>query len=120
MYRCLTQYEPGDSGGGDIISLVLHDLLGRGRSTIALTHRIPPMIKSISSVLLLSAFVATLPMLLRGDVHNYAVAIGAVLSGALAFVFNARLQGWGHALFHVLLAPFVWALAASATLCDKG
>ena len=37
-------------------------------------------------------------MLLRGDVHNYAVAIGAVLAGALAFVVNARLQGWGHAL----------------------
>ena len=102
--------------------MVLHDLLGRGRSFIfiALTHRIHSSCDKTYSVLLLSAFAATLPMLLRGDVHNYAVAIGAVLTGALAFVVNARLQGWGHAMFHVLLAPFMWALAASATLCDGG
>ena len=104
--------------------MVLHDLLGRGRSfilsTVALTHRIHSSFDKTYSVLLLSAFAATLPMLLRGDVHNYAVAIGAVLTGALAFVVNARLQGWGHALFHALLAPFMWALAASATLCDGG
>jgi len=56
----------------------------------------------------------TAPMLLRGDVWNY---VGAVLCMSVGFVFfylDARLNGWGHGVFHVMLLPYFHFLLCSA------
>ena len=61
-----------------------------------------------------SYLLCTAPMLLRGDVSNYLSAIGSISAGSLFFVFNRKLQLWGHIIFHLWLTPFVYFLLQSA------
>lgn len=59
----------------------------------------------------------TLPMLWRGDLRNYSLAIGSMLVGGLSFVpeLNKRaFGGWGHTIFHVTLMLYAEVLADSA------
>jgi len=64
-----------------------------------------------------STLLPTLPLLARGELHFFATATAAVLIGGLPFIpiVNRHVfAGWGHALFHVVLALYAHALASSA------
>lgn len=67
--------------------------------------------------LMLSVVMYTLPMLWRGDIANYGLAMGSMLIGGLSFVpeLNKRVfLGWGHMIFHATLMVYAQALADSA------
>jgi hypothetical protein len=61
----------------------------------------------------------TLPIIWRGDVYNYVLAISSIGVGGLCFIpcMNCRVfNGWGHTVFHLLLSVYAQALANSALL----
>jgi hypothetical protein len=66
-----------------------------------------------------SMFAYTLPILLRCEIKNYAIAtISICIGGAAAFIptINFRLlYGWGHTIFHFMLGIFAYALSESAS-----
>jgi hypothetical protein len=60
----------------------------------------------------------TMPMLWRGDIRNYSLAVGSMMMGGMSFVpqLNKRIfLGWGHAVFHTVLTVCAQALADSAS-----
>ena len=62
-------------------------------------------------------FFYTLPMLWRGDLQNYVVAVASMAMGGTAFIPSVNASvfgGWGHSIFHCLLAIYARALARSA------
>lgn len=68
--------------------------------------------------LTISAFLPTLPLLARQELHFFITATAALLVGGLPFipiVNHHVFAGWGHALFHAVLAIYAHALASSAT-----
>ena len=61
----------------------------------------------------LSVALYTLPMLWRGDVGNYLLALSSMSAGGfLAFVLRCR---WALTIFHLLLGAFAAALARSSS-----
>jgi len=59
----------------------------------------------------------TFPMLWRGDLHNYRVAMASMIFGGVSFVpeLNKKFfMGWGHTIFHAVLMVYAQALANSA------
>lgn len=67
---------------------------------------------------LISILLYTAPMLWRGDVSGYSLAITSVALGGFPFIprFNHSVFcGWGHAIFHVVLMIHAQALSHSAS-----
>ena len=59
----------------------------------------------------------TSPMLWRGDIQNYALAMGSMLIGGISFVpqLNKHIfLGWGHTIFHTVLVVCAQGLSDSA------
>jgi hypothetical protein len=59
----------------------------------------------------------TSPMLWRGDVSNYGLAMASMVIGGVSFVpqLNKHIfMGWGHTIFHTVLVFYAQALANSA------
>ena len=62
----------------------------------------------------LAVFLYTLPVLMRGDFHNYA---GIATSWCLACIFQSlgpKMGGWGHGFFHLMLVPYLHFLMRGA------
>jgi len=57
--------------------------------------------------------VYTSAMAWRGDWVNYLGAITSYGGGAVFWKVNSRMGGWGHGLFHLMLAPCAYCVACS-------